>query len=73
MAEKHARCDKTPIENVYDGAYKTATAVGEHNTGAHIRGLEAVYDWALLSAKAKPFRMMAYRAAVWLHRKVRPY
>lgn len=71
MNGNQSQCE-SPIEGIYSSAYKTATALGEHNKGAHIRGLEAVYDWALLSAKAKPFRMMVYRAAVWIHRKARP-
>lgn len=63
---------ESPIEYIYSIAYKTATAEGEHHKGAHVIALETVYDWALLSAKSRPFRMMAYRGVVWLRRKLRP-
>lgn len=66
-------CEESPIEGIYSIAFKSATALGEHKKGAHIRGLEAVYDWALTSSKSHPIRMMAYRGVVWLRRKLRPW
>lgn len=73
MTAKRSCSFPSPIEEIYDFAYKSATAIGEKDRGAHIRGLEAVYNWALVSAKSRPVRMTLYRGITWLHRRLRPW
>jgi len=72
MAETEAKRSETPIELVYSTAFKRATAEGEHRQGAHIRGLDAVHDWALAGARHHPLRMAAAKGALWLYRTLRP-
>lgn len=59
-------------EEIYDEAYKDATGSGERHKGAHMRGLQAVYDAALYRAKVQPLRFRAYKLLQTVEGWVKP-
>ncbi len=72
MKESRVKKPSLTVLEIYEDAYKTATGEGEHNKGAHYRGLEAVYQTALRRVHTRPFRSMVYRWARRLEEKLRP-
>ena len=53
---------KSPLETVYEDAFKKATGDGEKRRGAHIAGLRAVCDYGRQMAEVRPFKWRVAQA-----------